>query len=93
MNLILLGLNTIATLIGYNNFSSYEFCQDDLNDIAAQTNILQATLENASQIFDVYTLEGQNRYVCFDFDTSYLIYDKADDVVKEYIINITLQKL
>lgn len=92
MNLILLGLNTIATLIGYNNFSSYEFCQDDLNDIAMQTNILQASLENASQMFDVYTLEGQNRYVCFDFDTSYLIYDKADDVVKEYILSTSPYK-
>lgn len=93
MNLILLGLNTIAALLGYNKFAYYDFSQADLEIISSQTNIA-ITSDNESLVglknkFDVYTLEGEDRYVCFEFDDSYLIYDKADDEIDEYSFTIS----
>jgi len=88
MNLLLLGLNTIAALLGYNKFAYYDFSLTDLAIISNQANI-ELTSDEKSLVglknkFDVYTLEGENRYVCFEFDDSYLIYDKADDEVDEH---------
>lgn len=93
MNLILLGLNTIAALLGYNKFAYYDFSQIDLTIISSQTNIA-LTSDNESLVglknkFDVYTLEGEARYICFEFDNSYLIYDKADDEIDEYLFTIS----
>ena len=93
MNLILLGLNTIAALLGYNKFAYYDFSQTDLTIISSQTNI-PLTSDNESLVglknkFDVYTLEGEARYICFEFDNSYLIYDKADDEIDGYLFTIS----
>lgn len=49
MNLILLGLNTIAALLGYNKFAYYDFSQTDLTIISSQTNIA-LTSDNESLV-------------------------------------------
>lgn len=88
MNPLLIGLNTIAALLGYNKYAYYELNQSDLENISNETKI--ALSEDGTSFvglknqFDVYTLEGENRYVCFEFDSSYLIYDKAEDEIDEY---------
>ena len=86
MNLILIGLNTIAALLGYNKFGYFEFNTIDLINISNQTNICikDGKLNGVIDQYDLYTLEGENRYVCFEFENSYLIYDKATDEIDEY---------
>lgn len=34
-------------------------------------------------------MEGEARYICFEFDNSYLIYDKADDEIDGYLFTIS----
>lgn len=90
MNPILIGLNTIASLLGYNRFVSYEFNQQDLLKIANYTSheIInlddELTLSDTTNSYDLYTIEGENRYKCIEFSNSYVIYDKKEEAIDEY---------
>lgn len=91
LNVIMIGLSTIASLIGYNRFSYYDFTEEDLSVVASfmQEEIIldekgHYTIEKIENSFDLYTIEGENRYICFDFDDSYLIYDKRDNSIDEH---------
>lgn len=90
MNPILIGLNTLAALLGYNRYSYYDFGQQDLIHIARSTpyeviyNNGDYQLSNQTAVYDLYTLEGENRYVCFEFSNAYLIYDKKEDTIDEF---------
>ncbi len=64
MNGILLGLNSIAAILGYNRLGYYDFNQQDLIKIANFTNHEVVTIDNKSSLsseirsYDLYTVEG-----------------------------------
>lgn len=91
LNAILIGLATIASILGYNKFSYYDFDYEDLNTIAAETSISLEKKHDTYWYFnseigskDLYTIEGENRYKLFELDNGYIIYDKKDNSVDEF---------
>ncbi|MCR5786946.1 MAG: hypothetical protein K6G28_04530, partial [Acholeplasmatales bacterium] len=68
-NTIIVGLTTIAGILGYNNYSYYEFNKSDLDCILDNTGIQLIQRENdyyfnnkKVKSSDLYTVEGENRY-------------------------------
>lgn len=93
LNAIMLGLTTISSILGYNRYSYYDLENQDLIRIAEYSNkeiVVDSNgeieIEGTNYILDLFTIEGENRYICFDFDDSFLIYDKKEDNVEEFKI-------
>ncbi len=87
MNNLILGMNTIAALLGYNKFGNVDFNKNDIQIISEKTNIFfdkkEERFSGEKARYNIYTFEGENRYICIEFENNYLIYDKQDNIIKE----------
>lgn len=90
MNAILTGLNTLAAILGYNNYDSFDFVKEDFIKVLETLHVQMIckedesyVLENQKALKDLYTLEGKNKYELIEFDSFYIIYDKENDSIVE----------
>lgn len=90
MNAILTGLNTLAAILGYNNYDSFDFVKEDFIKVSETLHVQMIckedesyVLENQKALKDLYTLEGKNKYELIEFDSFYIIYDKENDSIVE----------
>lgn len=93
MNEILVGLNTLGAILGYNKFNYYNYDNLDLEKINQclimnlKEEVNETPLYNNLKIDDLYTFEGENRYLNINYKTINLIYDKKDNKIKEINYN------
>lgn len=98
MNEILIGLNTLAAILGYNKFSYYDYTDFDLEKINQclminlNEEISETSILDKLEINDLYTIEGENRYLNVNYKTINLIYDKKDNMIKEINYNFNPYK-
>lgn len=89
MNGVLVGLNTLAAILGYNSYDTFDFDYEDFVNVSHALNVPLIEennsygFENQIAMRDLYTLEGKNKFELIEFENSYVIYDKKEDSVTE----------
>lgn len=96
MNSILLGLYSLASIVGISSGTNFEVTHDDYVLIANTINspIISTQngifIQNVEEYDDIYTIYGENRYLEVETKSGgYLIFDKKDNVVIEYNLSLS----
>ena len=79
MNLIVLGLCTLANLTGFSSGAVFESADESLQYVLSETNLREIGSNNIVQYGDVYNPSGENRYLEIEFENGdWVLFDKEN---------------
>ncbi len=82
------GIELLSLILGFNRFGNYTVTQNDLtviNQYLQNNNIVVQQMDSV----DVYSCEGENKYVYFKINETYsLLFDKKEKEILEFSNNI-----
>ena len=79
MNLIVLGLCTLANLTGFSSGAGFESAEESLQYVLSETNLREIVSNNIVQYGDVYNASGENRYLEIEFENgNWILFDKEN---------------
>lgn len=88
---VMLGLNALMSITGVASGMRYNTTDNDLDKVASFIcSKRMSSNRSFNELFDVeyyrdlYTLDGENRYIEVSLDEGYVIYDKKEQEIDEY---------